>query len=78
MATEVRIPSIGFSIRGGTLAEWLAADGAQVEAGDPLYALELEKSVQEVESPASGKLKVIAEAGKTYKVGTLIAEIFDA
>lgn len=78
MATEVRIPSIGFSIRGGTLSEWLAADGAQIDAGDPLYALELEKSVHEVESPASGKLKILATAGETYEVGTLIAKIFEA
>ncbi len=75
MSTEVRIPQIGFSSQEGTLTEWLAADGAKVEAGKPLYTLELDKSVQEVESPASGTLKIHAATGEVYQVGTLIAEI---
>ncbi len=75
MSTEVRIPSIGFSTQEGTLTEWLIADGGAVEAGQPLYALELDKSVQEIESPASGTLKIIAAEGEVYPIGALIAEI---
>lgn len=75
MSTEVRIPSIGFSTQEGTLTEWLVADGATVEKGQPLYTLELDKSVQEIESPASGTLKVIAQVGEVYEIGALIAEI---
>ena len=47
----------------------------QVQEGAPLYTLELDKSVQEVTSPASGKLKVRAEIGQVYQVGALIGEI---
>lgn len=75
MSTEVRIPQIGFSAQEGTLTEWLVADGGKVEAGRPLYTLELDKSVQEVEAPASGTLKIHAAAGEVYAVGALIAEI---
>ena len=75
MSTEVRIPSIGFSTQEATLSEWLVADGETVEQGQPLYALELDKSVQEVESPASGTLKIKAETGEVYEIGALIAEI---
>ena len=75
MSVEVRIPQIGFSMQEGTLVEWLAADGARVEADAPLYTLELDKSVQEVGSPASGILKIHAETGAVYPVGMLIAEI---
>lgn len=75
MSTEVRIPSIGFSTQEGTLTEWLIADGASVEKGQPLYTLELDKSVQEIESPASGTLKVIGQVGEVYEIGALIAEI---
>jgi pyruvate/2-oxoglutarate dehydrogenase complex dihydrolipoamide acyltransferase (E2) component len=75
MSTEVRIPSIGFSTQEATLTEWLVADGEAVEQGQPLYTLELDKSVQEVESPASGTLKIQAETGGVYEIGTLIAEI---
>ena len=75
MATEVLFPKIGFSMEEGTLAEWLAADGASVKEGEPLYALESDKSVQEIESPASGTLKIIASVGEVYKVGDVLAMI---
>jgi pyruvate/2-oxoglutarate dehydrogenase complex dihydrolipoamide acyltransferase (E2) component len=75
MSTEVRIPSIGFSTQEGTLTEWLVADGASVEKGQPLYTLELDKSVQEIESPASGTLKAIGQVGEVYEIGALVAEI---
>jgi pyruvate/2-oxoglutarate dehydrogenase complex dihydrolipoamide acyltransferase (E2) component len=75
MAVEVLLPKIGFSMNEGTLAEWLVADGGQAVEGEPLYALESEKSTQEVESPASGTLKIIAQTGETYEVGTLLATI---
>lgn len=75
MSTEVRIPSIGFSTQEATLTEWLVDDGAAVEKGQPLYTLELDKSVQEVEAPASGTLKVLKTVGEAYAIGELIAEI---
>ena len=75
MAFEVTIPKIGFSMNDGILSEWLVEDGAQVTEGQPLYAIESDKSTNEVESPASGTLKIIGEIGETYEVGTIIAEI---
>ncbi|WP_223448957.1 biotin/lipoyl-containing protein [Pseudomonas sp. BF-R-19] len=75
MSTQVLLPKIGFSMNEGTLSEWLVQDGASVEEGQPLYALESDKSVQEVEAPASGVLKIIAQPGETYEVGAVLAEI---
>lgn len=75
MAVQVTIPKIGFSMNEGILAEWMVEDGAEVAEGQPLYALEADKSTNEVESPASGKLKIIGEVGETYEVGVVIAEI---
>ena len=75
MAFQVTIPKIGFSMNEGILSEWLFEDGAQVSEGQPLYAIESDKSTNEVESPASGKLNIIGEVGETYEVGTVIAEI---
>lgn len=75
MATEIRIPKIGISMTEATLTEWLAADGATIEAGSPLYAIEMDKSTNEVDAPASGTLKIIAEIGEVYEVGTLVATI---
>jgi pyruvate/2-oxoglutarate dehydrogenase complex dihydrolipoamide acyltransferase (E2) component len=75
MAYEVLLPKIGFSMNEGTLAEWLVADGGKAVEGEPLYALESDKSTQEVESPATGTLKIIAAVGETYDVGTLLGTI---
>lgn len=75
MAFQVTVPKIGFSMNEGILSEWLVEDGAQVTEGQPLYSIESDKSINEVESPATGTLKIIGELGETYEVGTLIAEI---
>jgi pyruvate/2-oxoglutarate dehydrogenase complex dihydrolipoamide acyltransferase (E2) component len=75
MSTEILIPKIGFAASDGNLAEWLADDGATVTEGEPLYSLETDKSVQEIESPASGTLKILKPAGETYPIGAVIGEI---
>jgi pyruvate/2-oxoglutarate dehydrogenase complex dihydrolipoamide acyltransferase (E2) component len=75
MATEIILPKLGFSMDEATLTEWLVVDGGEVTEGAPLYAIESEKSVQEIEAPASGTLRVIKEPGEIYQVGTIIGEI---
>jgi pyruvate/2-oxoglutarate dehydrogenase complex dihydrolipoamide acyltransferase (E2) component len=75
VSTQVLLPKIGFSMNEGTVSEWLVADGEAVAEGQVLYALESDKSVQEIEAPASGTLKIIAEAGQVYQVGDVLAEI---
>ena len=75
MATQVLLPKLGFSMDQGMVAEWLVADGAAAIQGQPLYSLESEKSVQEIEAPASGTLKILAPAGESYPVGYILAEI---
>jgi pyruvate/2-oxoglutarate dehydrogenase complex dihydrolipoamide acyltransferase (E2) component len=75
MTVEVLLPKLGFSMNEGVLAEWLVADGGQAVEGEPLYSLESDKSTQEVESPATGTLRILAEVGETYEVGTVIATI---
>ena len=46
-----------------------------VTEGDPLYLLEADKSANEVEAPATGILRIEAETGETYEVGTVIGYI---
>ena len=75
MTTQVLLPKLGFAMDEAALVEWMAEDGATVTEGQPLYALESDKSVQEIESPAAGTLKILVPVGETYKVGTVIAEI---
>ena len=75
MATDVILPRLGFSMTEGEVAEWLVEDGQMVEQGAPLYVLESDKSSTEVESPASGRLKILKPTGETFEVGTILAEI---
>ena len=75
MATEIVLPKIGFSMTEAQIAEWLVADGAAVTEGDPLFLLEADKSTNEVEAPATGVLRIEAETGETYAVGTVIGYI---
>ena len=75
MAVEVLLPKLGFSMDEGELAEWLVPDGGQAIEGEPLYALESDKSTQEVESPATGTLRILKQTGETYQVGTVLAVI---
>jgi pyruvate/2-oxoglutarate dehydrogenase complex dihydrolipoamide acyltransferase (E2) component len=75
MAIEIILPKIGFSMTEGTLVEWMVEDGAAVTVGSPLYALESEKSTNEVEAPVSGILRILKPADETYEVGTLLGMI---
>jgi pyruvate/2-oxoglutarate dehydrogenase complex dihydrolipoamide acyltransferase (E2) component len=72
MATEILLPKLGFDMNEGILTEWLAADGAEVKEGEPLYAIESDKSVNEIEAPASGRLRIVAKPEETYEVGTVL------
>lgn len=75
MAIEILLPKLGFSMSEGELAEWLVADGGQVIEGEPLFAVESDKSLNEVEAPASGVLKILKQTGETYEVGTVLGLI---
>lgn len=75
MSSDVLLPKLGFSMNEGAITEWLVADGASVKEGQPLYLMESEKAVEEIESPASGTIKIIGALNEVYKVGTVIAVI---
>lgn len=75
MSTDIRIPKLGMSMTEAVLAEWLVADGSTVAAGTPIYSIETDKSVQEIESPAAGTLRILAAEGNVFDVGHVIARL---
>jgi pyruvate/2-oxoglutarate dehydrogenase complex dihydrolipoamide acyltransferase (E2) component len=75
MPTDVLMPKLGFSMNEGTIAEWLVADGGSAVEGQALLSLESEKSVNEIESPATGILRILKAQGESHPVGTIIATI---
>ena len=72
---DVAIPQLGVSMTEGTIAEWLVADGAVVAEGQVLYLLETDKTETEIPSPAAGTIQLLAQAGVTYLVGTVVARL---
>lgn len=73
----LRLPKIGMEMTEAVLASWLAEDGAIVSKGQALYEMETDKVTNEIESPAPGRLRQIAEQGVTYQVGDPVAEIVE-
>ncbi|MFM0394963.1 lipoyl domain-containing protein [Paraburkholderia phytofirmans] len=73
--TELRIPAAGDAVSEVQLVEWSATDGASVSEGDVLYSIESEKSILDVESPASGVLRILEQPGATLVVGHLVGRI---
>ncbi len=75
MSVDLKIPKAAVSMQNGTLVEWLVPDGAAVKEGQPIYNLEIEKSIMEIEAPASGTLRQSGVAGEEYAVGDAIGVI---
>ena len=74
MPTILTIPQLEMAMTEGTLIEWLVEDGAEVAEGDPIYVLETGKAAQDIEAPASGRLRHKAAPGE-YPIGAEIGEI---
>jgi pyruvate dehydrogenase E2 component (dihydrolipoamide acetyltransferase) len=80
MAIDITVPRLGWNMDEGTFVAWLKADGEHVKAGEPLYSLETDKAVQEVESLDSGTLHILPsgpQPGETVAVGTVIGRLVE-
>ena len=74
MKITLRVPKSAVSSQQGQLIQWHVEDGGIVNAGEPIYTIELEKSTLDVEAPFKGSVRHIGTAGETYPVGAPIAE----
>jgi pyruvate dehydrogenase E2 component (dihydrolipoyllysine-residue acetyltransferase) len=62
----------------GTIREWLKQVGDAFDIGDPLYAVESEKAIVEVEAKAKGTIAaIVVEADEEVSVGAVLAVIAD-
>ncbi len=74
MATEIKMPRFGMTMKQGKLANWLKQEGDRVEKGDPLFEVETEKITNTVQSVASGILfQIVIQTGETVPVGAVLA-----
>ena len=75
MAKEIKIPRLGWNMDEGDFVEWLRADGERIEAGQPLFSIESDKAIAEVEALDSGILRIPPDGprkGQTLPVGAVI------
>ena len=62
MAIEVVLPKVDMDMATGVIAAWKVAEGSFVREGDVLFEMETDKSIMEVESPATGTIRVSPRA----------------
>jgi pyruvate dehydrogenase E2 component (dihydrolipoamide acetyltransferase) len=75
MVHEITIPRLGWSMEEGVFSGWLKQDGDTIRQGDPLFELEGEKAVQEIEAVDTGILRIPANSpqpGSVVKVGAVV------
>jgi len=71
--SEIKVPSLGESIREATVARWLKAAGDSVKADEVLVELETDKVTLEVIAPATGTLSEVRKpAGGIVGVGDVL------
>jgi pyruvate dehydrogenase E2 component (dihydrolipoamide acetyltransferase) len=78
MAIEITVPRLGWNMDQGVFVGWNKNEGDLVQAGEPLFSLETDKAVQEVESLDSGRLRIALGApkpGEIVRVGTVIGSL---
>jgi UDP-glucose 4-epimerase len=81
MPIEIIVPRLGWSMEEGAFVAWLRKDGEFVRAGDPLFSIEGDKAVQEIESIDSGILRIAANCpkpGDSIRVGDLLGYLVAA
>jgi pyruvate dehydrogenase E2 component (dihydrolipoamide acetyltransferase) len=74
VAIEVAMPKFGLTMHEGTVQRYFKAVGESVTAGEPLYEVETEKVLYEVEAPSSGVVAAwLVEEGATVDCGVPVA-----
>lgn len=68
MPVEVVMPKFGLTMQEGTIQRWFKTIGDPLQQGEPLFEVETEKVLYEVEAPVSGCL-----ATQLYPVETSVA-----
>jgi pyruvate/2-oxoglutarate dehydrogenase complex dihydrolipoamide acyltransferase (E2) component len=74
MEKEVKMPKLRPEMERGVLCAWLKEEGETVTAGEPIFEIETDKVVNQIEATEDGVLrKVLFEEGDTVDVETPVA-----
>jgi pyruvate dehydrogenase E2 component (dihydrolipoamide acetyltransferase) len=72
MATEVIMPKLGLTMSEGSVVRWIKQDGETVKKGEPMFEVQTDKVVLEVEAPTDGTLRILVKEGVTVPVVSTI------
>ncbi len=76
MTVDVRVPSMGESVKSATIARWLKKPGDSVRLDESVVEIDSDKASLEVPSPAAGVFGAqLAKDGEEVTVGQVIAQI---
>lgn len=78
MASEIRIPRLGWNMEEGIFLGWLRRDGETIRASEPLFTLEGEKAAQDIDADEDGVLRIDPHGpkpGDVVAVGGVIGEL---
>ena len=74
MEKKINMPKLGPDMDTGILCAWLKEEGEPVTVGEPLFEIETNKVVNQIEATESGVLKQqLAEEGDLVAVNTAVA-----
>jgi pyruvate dehydrogenase E2 component (dihydrolipoamide acetyltransferase) len=78
LITEVKLPQLGETMEDGTIVSYMVNLGQMVKKGAPLFEVETDKAVLEVESPVEGFVKrIVVDPGAIVSVGELVLVLAD-
>ena len=69
------MPRLSDTMESGTIVRWLFADGAFVQAGDPIVEVDTDKTTVVIEADSSGRLHIQADDGANVPVGGPIGQL---
>lgn len=78
MIKEIKMPNLGTTVDEMKIVKWLSNEGDSVERGEPIFEVETDKAIMEVESYLAGYLKkIVAGPGEVVTTGSIVAYIGD-
>ena len=75
MAVAIAMPNLGMYTIEGEVTRWLVADGASVEADQPVLELTTEKTTVEIPAPATGVLRQVVPVGGRVQVEGVLGHV---
>jgi pyruvate/2-oxoglutarate dehydrogenase complex dihydrolipoamide acyltransferase (E2) component len=76
MKITLKLPRLSMNMDEGTVIAWLKQPGESFKAGDPLYSVETEKVITEVDAPCDGTLlEILVPPETNVEVGANVCRI---